>query len=168
MAKTKRELVNFTRRQCNVTNLNYAPEKSGQDLVEAVDLAIDVLLEDLDLDALVRVRNGVNVLKTLWDAKGNIALLDVTQLPIDFKAVGKATLAQVTDEKDIAFDGAVWTFKRIEPLNGFKATLKCSLRIHPGGHLEELGRMRLRETAMFGFTGAQGEPEGEKQQGLEV
>lgn len=168
MAKPKVQLVNFKARQCNVTNLNYAPEKNGQDLVEAVDLSIDVLLEDMDLDHLVRVRNGCNVLKTLWDSKGNIALLDVTSIPVDFKANGKASLGQVTGDKPIEFDGAVWTFKKIEPMNGFKATLKCSVRIHPGGHLEELGRMRLRETAMFGFVGNGADPEAEKQEGLDV
>lgn len=160
--KKKGRTVALGLRTVKVNNFNFAPEKAGDKLVERADLSLEILLEEKDIDDVVSCRR--NPLETLWDKNGEPNLRELEGgLPLDLRVEGKATFNLLNRDKDEAleFEGAVLKKVRIEPMIGFKATLRCQVRVDPTGNMEELAALRIAEKCSFSFrgTGASEDPE---------
>lgn len=142
-------------RQVKVTNLNYQPEKKGKDeLVPRVDLSLEMVVDDMDLAELVRVRSGANLVKVLWDKGGNTNLLDPRPILFDIEFAGTASLKFVNGGEAYSFESARLKKLHVAPQNGRQAEVTFQLRVDPGEHLDFLGDLRIAQRAMFGFSGA--------------
>ncbi len=151
-------------RQVKVTNLNFQPEKAGDELAERVDMSIEMLLEETDVAAIVRTT--VDTPKAiLWDDNGYPALLDAVRIPLNTKAWGRAVFGSTRSEED-GYEYEEATLKKlvIEPMINYQAKLTCQVRIDPTGTLEELGAMRIAQSAIFSFAGVGLKDSGNKDQ----
>lgn len=154
-----------------VTNLNYQPEKAGTDKeVPRVDLSFAMIAGELMVEEFVRVRNGTNVLKALWDKGGSTVILDAKPIELDIEYSGKAELSFVNapdDMERLSFDPARIKKIKVEPRNGREAEIHFQLRVDPGEHLNALGDLRLEKQAMFMFTGSEkDDPDSGKQRDI--
>lgn len=150
--KPKRVLV-LGLRTVLITNLNFSPEIAGDKLVERADLSLEVLLEKDDIPGIVLVRG--NPLQVLWDKNGEPQLRELGKLALDLKIDGTARfgLASGDEEDMMSFEGAVLKKVAIEPMLGFKATMRCQVRVNPAMHLEELASLVIERKGAFSFEG---------------
>jgi hypothetical protein len=145
--------LTLAKRQVKVTNLNHSPEKAGKELVEKVDVSLQMELTQADLDLWVEVRQGL-ASELLFDAEGNPNLPALLDFPLELQAEGRCRLQHPRGTKELDFDYAVLKKPHVELLFGRKAILSCQIRISPDGHLDELGKMRIEQAALFSFSGA--------------
>lgn len=164
---TKKRAINLARRQVKMTNLNFQPEKAGDDLVERADLSFEVLLDETDIGQVLSTRG--NPLKILWDKDGEPALNDLgAAIALDLKVDGTLTLQAVGGISELAFTGAILKKLKLEPIIGRKAKLYCQVRVDPTGVLEELGQMRIREECAFAYAGSGAAEKDTSQQQMNV
>lgn len=154
-------------RTAKCTNLNFSPEKAGDELVERVDLSLEFLAEADDLNQLVRLADG-DASEVLFDGAGNPQLLDLGLLRLEVKAEGTASINAKSARALKTFGDAVLKKISIEPMMGRKAAVKCQVRIDPTGNLEQLGKIRIDEACQFAFSGEGAPTDDAGQQGLEV
>ena len=165
-AKTNRT-IELAARTAQVTNLNFSPEKSGDNLVERVDMSIGFLTEGLDIDEIVNAKG--NPLQLLWHKDGGVQFRELDKFEIKLTAEGLAQFGE-TDETMVEFPGAKLKKVAVTPMHDRKLGVTCQVRIDPAGHLEELGQMRINKECVFAFSG-KGIASGKKkddQQTLEV
>lgn len=150
-----------------MTNLNFSPEKSGEELVERADLSFELMLDEQDIAQVLAVRG--NALKILWDKDGELALTELpAPLVLELEAEGTLLVGYVGLDEALEFEGARLKKCKLEPMYGCKATLTCQVRVDPTGQLEELGQLRVREDCMWGFVGRGVAPPASKQEGLKL
>lgn len=149
-----------------VTNLNFKPEKHGDELKERADMSLEVLLEADDIDDIVDTRG--NPLQALWSKTGEPNLRELDTLALAIKAEGTCSLGSVHGDTLHEFEGAVLKKVVVEPMMGHKATMRCQVRVDPTGRLEDLADLVIAEQALFAFSGGQMPPEASKQNSLEV
>lgn len=147
--------ISVGKRQVQVTNLNHSPEKAGKQLVEKVDLSLHMILEQGDLDLWIESRRALAPSVELFDAEGNPAYPAMVHLPLEMQVEGSCILGPTGGSaKDmIKFKNALLKKPHLELMFGFKAKLSCQLRISPGGHLDQLGKLRIEGNALFSFSG---------------
>lgn len=151
MATGKRDRkIELSARTAKVTNLNFQPEKFGDELVERVDMTIAFLVEDMEIDELVNAKG--NPLQLLWDRDGGVQFRELSKFEVNLKAEGLAEFG-ISDEHMIEFTTAVLKKVSVEPLHGRKAEISCQVRVDPTGHLEDLGQMRIDQQCVFAFSG---------------
>lgn len=161
-----RDLV-ISKRQVKVTNLNHSPEKAGKVLVEKVDVSLAMELSSADLDMVIETRRGELPSEELFDEEGNPAYPAMTSFPLELQAEGTAALMTTGAKAGNTFKNAVLKKAHVELIFGFKGLLTCQLRVTPGGHLDELGKLRIEEQALFSFTGqAVADEESDEQESL--
>ena len=73
-------------RQATVSNLNFSPEKAGDELVERVDLSISFRVLDMDVDEIINTKS--NPLQLLWAKDGGLMFRELDMLSLDFEAEG--------------------------------------------------------------------------------
>lgn len=145
--------IELNSRTAKCTNLNFAPEKSGDELVERVDMSLEFLAEAEDLNQLVRLEDG-DASEVLFGSNGHPQLLDLGLLRLDLKAEGVASISPKGTRSVKAFEGAVLKKVQVEPMIGRKASIRCQVRIDPTGRLEQLAKIRIDEQCQFAFSGA--------------
>lgn len=148
-ARAKRS-VELKRRPATVSNLNFSPEKAGDDLVERVDLSLKFSVKDMDVDEIINAKG--NPLKLLWDPDGGLMFRELEHLPITLEAEGTFEIG-VDDEHMLEFEGAKLKKIKVTPFVDRQAEVKCQVRIDPTGHLEQLGHIRITEACVLAFTG---------------
>lgn len=160
-------MVNITLRTAKVTNLNFQPERAGDDLLERVDLSLEFLLQRDEIEELLSTVS--NPLKVLWHSSGNPQLRDADWIPLTCKASGKAQLGSEADGTDAVLYFQPSTLKKIKvrPVLGFNLEVTCQVRVDPTGHLEELGDIRIAEESAFAFLG-EAEPAPTKERGVKA
>ena len=161
------DALTLVKRTATVTNLNFQPEKAGDELVERVDLSLEMLLEPGEINSLVRTR-WQDATKVLFDDKGEPQFADVDSFRVDTKAEGTVMLAMVGADDEIEFDPSVLKKISVEPIIGRKANMRCQIRIDPAGHLEALGHMRIEQRCQFMFTGKRNQTQSKNQNELNV
>ncbi len=147
--KSKRT-VTLKRRPAKVTNLNFSPEKAGDDLVERVDLSLEFVVMDMDVDELLNTKSSP--LKLLWTNDGAVQFRELNLLDISLEAEGTLEIGS-TDELMIEFGKAKLKKIKIRPHVGRQVFVKCQVRIDPTGHLEALGQIRILQDCVLAFTG---------------
>ncbi len=162
-AKGKRT-IDLKLRQAQFKNLNFQPEKAGDDLVERADLSLTFVVKDMEIDELVSAK--ANPLKLLWHTDKTVMFREIKTLNVAFEALGKLTIG-ISDEQTITFDNAKLKKVKITPHIELQAEVSCQVRIDPTGNLEELGQMRIAQDCVIAFSGAEAEKD-DKQQGLDV
>ncbi len=160
--------INLARRQVRMTNLNFQPEKSGDDLVERSDLSFEILLDESDIGQVLATRG--NPLRVLWDKDGEVTLRELGDaLKLDLQLVGRLTLAEVGGNgSELVFESAKLKKCKLTPMIGHKASLECQVRVDPTGMLEDLGRMRVREDCVLAFNGGAESEKSEDQQEIKL
>lgn len=168
MATTKRS-INLDRRQVRFTNLNFSPEKAGDDLVERSDLDFEILLDEKDIGQILKTKG--NPLRLLWDKDGEITLRELAKpLELNLKLVGTLRLAAVGGDgsEELVFEDAVFKKPKLTPMIGHKASLHAQVRVEPTGMLEALGQMRVREECVLAFAGGAEAERNDNQSELKV
>lgn len=147
--------INLGKRQVQLKNLNVSPEKAGKVLVEKVDLSLHMILERGDLDIWIESRRSLAPSVELFDEEGNPAYPCAVVMPLDLQVEGSCVIgATGAPAKDmIKFKNATLKKPVLELMFGWKAKLTCSVRVSPGGHLDQLSKMRIEEAALFSFNG---------------
>jgi len=162
-SKSKRT-VNLKLRQCEFKNLNFQPEKAGDELVERADLSLVFVVKDMEIDELLSAK--ANPLQLLWHKDKTVMFRDVKTIPVAFEAIGTLSIG-ISDEQLIDFDNAKLKKLSITPHVELQAEVKCQVRVDPTGNLEELGQMRVTEDCVMKFAGSEAEDD-DKQEGLDV
>ena len=162
-AKGKRT-INLALRQAEFKNLNFQPEKAGDELVERADLSIIFVIKDMEVDELVSAKG--NPLKLLWHTDKTVMFREIKTFDVAFEAVGTLTIG-ISDEHTITFENAKLKKVKITPHIELQAQIKCQVRVDPTGNLEALGQMRIHQDVVIAFSGAEAEKD-DKQQGLDV
>jgi hypothetical protein len=162
-AKDEPREIKLAKREVQISNLNHSPEKAGKALVEKVDLTLTTLLEQGETD-LFLLSNGEPASKHLWDAEGNIMFPECASFPVDLVCEGSCVFAPKGSKKGQEFDDAILKKPHLELLFGWKATLTCQVRVAPGGHLDQLGKLRIEQAAMFSFNGSAAQDEDDEDQ----
>src|SRR5690606_16994961 len=85
--KSETRKISISKRQVQVKNLNFSPEKNGEELVERADVSLRILLEAEDLDAIVASRTDP-ASELLFDAEGHPTLTEAMTLPLELQAEG--------------------------------------------------------------------------------
>lgn len=158
MAKTKTapetqtRKVSISKRQVKVTNLNFSPEKNGEELVERADLSVRILLEQDDLDALIDSKTDP-ASTLLFDAEGHPALPGASSFPLDLQADGQLVLASTKENVSLKFKTAKLKKCGITLMFGPKAELACQFRLDPSGALEALAQLVIAKAAVLTFAG---------------
>lgn len=145
--------IKLSKRQVKMTNLNFSPEKAGTELVERVDLSLQMILTTADLDLFLETRTDLPS-KLLFDEEGNPAIPSATAFPLELQAQGSCTFGPTGAKTANAFKSAVLKRCHLELMFGHQATLSCQIRVSPGGHLDELGKLVIEKQALFSFSGA--------------
>lgn len=165
MASSKKaRTINLKLRQCEFKNLNFQPEKAGDDLVERADLSLTFVVKDMEIDELVSAKG--NPLKLLWHSDKTVMFREIKTFQVAFEAVGTLSIG-INDEQVIEFDQAKLKKVKITPHVELQAEVTCQVRVDPTGNLEELGQMRISQDCVMSFTGAEAEKD-DKQEGLDV
>lgn len=165
MASSKKaRKINLKLRQCDFKNLNFQPEKAGEELVERADLSLVFRVKDMEIDELVSAKG--NPLQLLWHKDKTVMFRDIKTLEVGIEAEGTLSIG-ISDEHMIEFDNAKLKKVKITPHVELQAEIKCQVRVDPTGNLEELGQMRITEDCVMSFTGAEAEKD-DKQEALEV
>lgn len=162
--KSKRTIV-LKLRQAEFKNLNFQPEKAGDDLVERADLSLTFVIKDMEIDELISAKG--NPLKLLWHSDKTVMFREIKTLALDFEAEGTFTIG-INDEQTITFENAKLKKVRITPHIELQAEVKCQVRIDPTGNLEALGQMRIQQDVVIAFSGAGIEKGSDNQQKLDV
>ena len=163
--KSKRSLE-LKLRPATVTNLNFSPEKAGDELVERVDLSITFRVLDMDVDEIVNTKG--NPLKLLWANDGGLMFRELEMLTLNFEAEGMFEIG-LSDDRLLTFENAKIRKFKVYPYINRQAEIKCQVRIDPTGHLEELGRIRIHQDCVLSFNGYGVDKRKNKDQGtLEV
>lgn len=170
--KNGQALINLSKRQVNVTNLNFSPERNGEDKVARIDLSMEVLLEADDIPQFLmgdRAADMVDgaIISELWDEEGTPRLPGVSDIRLCTKVAGYARIGSAKGKaKDmIEFKNGVLKKCILELMLAHKAKLRCQVRVDPTGYLNEIEQMVIAETAQFAFTGEALPPEGDDGQG---
>ena len=150
MAK-KFDGIKLKRREAKCTNLNYQPERAGDDLVPRVDLSLEFLLEPDEIDGLVQARG--NVLQALWDKDGDPMFLHLHDFELDLVAEGQLLISHTASNEALDFDAAKLKKIHVTPHLDRRALISCQIRIDPGTHLDELGDIRLHERCSIEYQG---------------
>jgi hypothetical protein len=145
--------IKLSKRQVKMTNLNFSPEKAGTELVERVDLSLQMILTTADLDLFLESRTDLPS-KLLFDDEGNPAIPAATAFPLELQAAGACTFGPTGAKTANAFKSAVLKRCHLELMFGHQATLSCQIRVSPGGHLDELGKLVIEKQALFSFNGS--------------
>ena len=145
--------IKLAKRQVKMTNLNFSPEKAGTELVEKVDLSMQMVLTTADLDAFLETRTKLPS-ELLFDEEGNPAFPAAAAFPLELQAGGSCTFAPTGAKSGNAFKNAVLKRCHLELMFGRQATLSCQIRVAPGGHLDELGKLVIEKQALFSFSGS--------------
>lgn len=145
--------IKLSKRQVKMTNLNFSPEKAGTELVERVDLSLQMILTTADLDLFLESRTELPS-RLLFDEEGNPAIPAATEFPLELQASGSCTFGPTGSKTANAFKNAVLKKCHLELMFGHQATLSCQIRVAPGGHLDELGKLVIEKQALFSFNGA--------------
>ncbi len=148
-AKPKRSL-DLKLRPATVTNLNFSPEKAGEELVERVDLSLTFRVLDMDVDEIVNTKS--NPLKLLWANDGTLQFRELDMITLDFEAEGTLEIG-LTDETVLVFENAKIRKFKVFPHIDRQAEIKCQVRIDPTGALEELGQIRIHQDCVLSFSG---------------
>ena len=169
--KKKGPSIALAKRQVRVTNLNFSPERNGEEKVARVDLSIEVLLEPEDIAQFLitdREPNLVDkgVIASIWD-NGVPMFSGMTSMVLLTKVVGFSRLGLVTAKaKDmVEFENTVLKKCRLELMLNEKAKLIAQIRVEPTGRLELLENLVIREEAQFSFNGDVQNPDGNDAQG---
>lgn len=163
-SKGKAREVVLPLRTAKVRNMNFAPEKAGDKLVERADMSLEFLIEERDVPAVIHTRG--NPLQVLWDGKGEPQLREVPVLSLDLRVVGEATFNMENRDEDDAmtFEDAVLKKATFEPMLGRKGTLRCQVRVDPTDKMDELAALVIEGKCAFSFAGS-GAAEDEDEQG---
>lgn len=148
-AKAKRS-VDLKRRPATFTNLNFSPEKAGDDLVERADLSLKFTVTDMDVDEIVNTKG--NPLKLLWHTDGGLMFRELEHLPINLQAEGTLEIG-IDDENMITFEVAKLKKIKFTPFVDRQGEVTCQVRVDPTGNLEQLGQIRITEACVIAFTG---------------
>ena len=148
-ANSKRTL-NLKLRQAKVTNLNFSPEKAGEELVERVDLSVTFTVLDLDIPEVLNAKS--NPLKLLWETDGTLAFRELEMVTLDFEAEGELRIG-FNDESLTVFENAKIKKFKVFPHIDRQAQIKCQVRVDPTGNLERLGQIRINEDCVLQFEG---------------
>ena len=160
--------ISIGKRQVQVKNLNFSPEKNGEELVERADLSVRILLEEADLDEILQ-SNTDPASSLLFDAEGNPALPECMVLPIDLQASGALVLGSIKENVSLKFRSARLKRCTVRLMFGPKAELACQFRVDPSGALEALAQLVIAKAATLTFTGEAELPDDDDGQGeLEV
>ena len=159
--------INVGKRQVQVTNLNHSPEKAGKMLVEKVDLSLKFLLERGDLDLWIESRRNLAPSVELFDEEGNPAYPAAVEFALDMIVDGSCVIGPTGGAaKDlIKFKNALLKKPHLKLIYGWKAEITVQLRIAPGGHLDQLGKIRIEGGALFSFNGESSRDENDEEQG---
>lgn len=144
--------ISISKRQVQVKNLNFSPEKNGEELVERADLSVRILLEEADLDALVQSKTDPSS-TLLFDSEGHPALPECMLLPLDLQAAGALVLGSVKENVSLKFKSAKLKKCSVRLMFGPKAELACQFRVDPSGALEALAQLVISKAAILTFTG---------------
>lgn len=151
MTDKKPHVINLRRREAQFRNLNFQPEKAGEELVERADLDFEILLEEDEVE-MVMVTRG-NVLQVLWDKDGEPQMRDVEDIQIELTAEGKLEIGNVGSDSVFDFEPAKLKKLKLTPLMGRVASLRLQVRVDPTGYLDRLGKLRIKQRVKFGFLG---------------
>lgn len=147
----KDRLINIEHKFAQLKNLNHSPEKSGDELVERVDLSLEFLIETDELDMIID--SSLPVRETLFDKDGNPALRELGVIALSTKAEGRAYFGR--DKKDRKkFDLSVLKKIKVDPINDRRAVVTAQIRVDPGEHLVYLGHLRVEQECVFSFSGS--------------
>ena len=162
--KNKRS-IDLKLRQAEFTNLNFSPEKSGDNLVERADLSLKFVVMDMEVDELVSAKG--NPLKLLWHTDKTVMFREINSFALDFEAEGLLRIG-FNDETTLDFENAKLKKVSISPHIGLQAEVKCQVRVDPTGNLEALGQMRIQQQCVLAFFGKGVDKSKSGQQKLEV
>lgn len=166
MATEKRKRpIDLKLRQAEFKNLNFQPEKAGDDLVERADLSLTFVIKDMEIDELVSAKG--NPLKLLWHSDKTVMFREIKSFVVDFEAEGTLSIG-ISDEHTIDFKNAKLKKVVITPHIELQAQVKCQVRIDPTGNLEALGQMRIHQDCVIAFTGKGIEKDDSGQKGMDV
>ena len=147
--KTKRS-IELKLRPATVTNLNFSPEKAGDELVERVDLSITFRVVDMDVDEVLNTQGNPH--RGLWTEDGGLMFRELEMLTLAFEAEGTLEIG-LTEDDVLSFENAKIRKFKVYPYIGRQAEIKCQVRIDPTGNLEELGDIRIHQDCIFSFSG---------------
>ena len=147
--KTKRS-IELKLRPATVTNLNFSPEKAGDELVERVDLSITFRVQDKDIDEVIKTKDSP--LNVLWQPSGTLMFRELNMITLDFEAEGLLEIGLV-DDALIEFENAKIRKFKVFPHIDRQVEIKCQVRIDPTGFLEDLGQIRIQQGCVFSFSG---------------
>src|SRR5690606_27060506 len=122
--------ISISKRQVQVKNLNFSPEKNGEELVERADLSVRILLEPEDLDQLVMSKTDP-ASTLLFDAEGHPTLSECQLLPLDLQADGALVLGSTKENVSLKFKSAKLKKCSVRLMFGPKAELACQFRVDP-------------------------------------
>ena len=140
--------------QAQVSNLNFSPEKHGDNFEPRADLSLAFIVKDLTVAEFVNTKS--NPLKVLWDTKGGPMFRELggTGIPIAMKCTGTAELGS-SEEVLLTFENATLKNIKVTPIIDHQLEVSCQIRVDTTDHLDELGELVLDKSAVVRFTGEQ-------------
>lgn len=154
-------LIEIRKRTAKVTNLNAKPERHGDENEKRVDLSLAIVVNDHELDPIVRTR-WEDASKVLWDEKGEPQFLDIDEFALDRSIEGEVTLG-LHNAKKTRVVPATMKKLRLRPMLGREAELAFQVRFDPSGFADELLDMQADEQCQFAFVAAD-KPKAETEQ----
>jgi len=125
MAAKKRS-VNLPLVQAKVSNLNFKPEKHGDEFQPRADVSLEFLVRDEDVDEFVNVKS--NPLKVLWHRDGSPMFRELGDagIPIGLKAQGTARIG-ASEEALLEFDTSTMKALASPRRPGIRRSIPCLL-----------------------------------------
>lgn len=166
--KSETRKISISKRQVQVKNLNFSPEKNGEELVERADVSLRILLEAEDLDAVVASRTDP-ASELLFDAEGHPTLTEAMTLPLELQAEGTLTLGSTKANTSLKFKRAKLKGCKVRLMFGHKGELACQIRVDPSGAMEALAQLVIDKGAILTFLGeSEAAEDDDGQQDLDV
>ncbi len=150
MATSKNRVVNLARRPATLSNLNLSPEKSGDDLVDRVDLSLKFNVKDNDIDQLIASARPLK--DVFWDGEGDLIMDNIGPIISGIETEGTVEIGTSVSNM-LTFEGAKLKKLKVQVFIEHQAEAKCQIRIDPTGHHEELAEMRLAQDVVITYQG---------------
>lgn len=151
-------VINLAAREVNVTNLNFSPERHGEEKVARVDLSLEVILEPDDVaqflitDRVPDMLDGAAI-HQIWDDQGIPRLTGAGKIHSGAISEGFCRLSRVGSKKLIEFENAVLSKVTLELMTAWKCRMWVKVRLDPTGQLDLLETLTLKGVGVFAFSG---------------